>query len=149
MSDTFNWINESRSHWSSAVKPDHCQQHIAAGASQRTANACEQISMMLSEITGMLLREAMKRTAHDDAHPVSDGIIKAIRLFSCESSCIHITDLNLSVRARKAMNRMGIQTVGDIVSYTKRDFLNCKNFGITTLNEIVEKLSQVGVELRD
>jgi len=59
-----------------------------------------------------------------------------------------IADLNLSVRARKCMIRLGLNTVGDLVRRTGDDLLECKNFGVTSLNEVREKLTQHGLKLR-
>jgi DNA-directed RNA polymerase subunit alpha len=59
-----------------------------------------------------------------------------------------ISDLNLSVRARKCMIRLGLNTVGELVRRTGDDLLECKNFGVTSLNEVREKLSLHGLKLR-
>lgn len=59
-----------------------------------------------------------------------------------------ISDLNLSVRARKCMVRLGLSTIGELVRRTGDDLLECKNFGVTSLNEVREKLSQVNLKLR-
>jgi DNA-directed RNA polymerase subunit alpha len=59
-----------------------------------------------------------------------------------------VTDLNLSVRARKCMNRLGINTLGDLVQRTADELLESKNFGMTSLNEVREKLRQYGLTLR-
>ena len=59
-----------------------------------------------------------------------------------------ITDLNLSVRARKCMVRLGINTIGQLVRRTGDEMLECKNFGVTSLNEVREKLGPVGLKLR-
>ncbi|MBA4020462.1 MAG: RNA polymerase subunit alpha domain protein [Pirellula sp.] len=59
-----------------------------------------------------------------------------------------IADLNLSVRARKCMVRLNIQTVGELVRRTGDELLECKNFGVTSLNEVREKLTQYGIKLR-
>ena len=59
-----------------------------------------------------------------------------------------ITELNLSVRARKCMTRLGITTVGELVRRTGDDLLECKNFGVTSLNEVREKLAVHGLKLR-
>jgi DNA-directed RNA polymerase subunit alpha len=59
-----------------------------------------------------------------------------------------IADLNLSVRARKCMIRLGLNTIGDLVRRTGDDLLECKNFGVTSLNEVREKLTQYGIKLR-
>jgi DNA-directed RNA polymerase subunit alpha len=59
-----------------------------------------------------------------------------------------VSDLNLSVRARKCMNRLGIQTLGDLITRTSDELLESKNFGQTSLNEVKEKLAQYGLALR-
>ena len=59
-----------------------------------------------------------------------------------------VADLSLSVRARKCMIRLGISTVGELVRRTGDDLLECKNFGVTSLNEVREKLIVHGLKLR-
>jgi DNA-directed RNA polymerase subunit alpha len=59
-----------------------------------------------------------------------------------------IADLQLSVRARKCMVRLGITTVAELVRRTGDDLLECKNFGVTSLNEVREKLTAKGLKLR-
>jgi DNA-directed RNA polymerase subunit alpha len=59
-----------------------------------------------------------------------------------------ISDLNLSVRARKCTTKLGITTIGDLVRRTAEDLLECKNFGVTSLNEVREKLGERGLKLR-
>ena len=59
-----------------------------------------------------------------------------------------IAELNLSVRARKCMIRLAINTIGDLIRRTGDDLLECKNFGVTSLNEVREKLTVLGIKLR-
>ena len=59
-----------------------------------------------------------------------------------------MSDLNLSVRARKCMTRLGLTTIGELIRKSGDDLLECKNFGVTSLNEIREKLTHVGLKLR-
>lgn len=59
-----------------------------------------------------------------------------------------IADLNLSVRARKCMIRLGIATIAELVRRTGDELLECKNFGVTSLNEVREKLTSHGLKLR-
>lgn len=59
-----------------------------------------------------------------------------------------IGELNLSVRARKCTTKLGIVTVGDLARRTAEDLLECKNFGVTSLNEVREKLAERGLKLR-
>jgi DNA-directed RNA polymerase subunit alpha len=60
-----------------------------------------------------------------------------------------ISDLNLSVRARKCMNKLGIQTVGELIVHTGDELMECKNFGVTSLNEVREKLGELGLKLKN
>ncbi len=59
-----------------------------------------------------------------------------------------ISDLNLSVRARKCMVRLQLTTIGELIRKTGDDLLECKNFGVTSLNEVREKLTNLNLKLR-
>lgn len=60
-----------------------------------------------------------------------------------------ISDLNLSVRARKCMSRLGITTVGELAQRTPDELLSSRNFGVTSLNEVRSKLAELGLKLRN
>jgi len=59
-----------------------------------------------------------------------------------------VADLELSVRSRKALQRLSINSVGELASRTEDELLGCKNFGQTSLNEIKQQLGQFGMGLR-
>lgn len=59
-----------------------------------------------------------------------------------------ISELNLSVRARKCMVRLGINTIGELIRKTCDDLLESKNFGVTSLHEVREKLNKYNLKLR-
>ncbi len=59
-----------------------------------------------------------------------------------------ISVLDLSVRARKALQFLGIQTIGDLATRTEAELMGVKNFGQTSLTEIDEKLINFGLGLR-
>lgn len=59
-----------------------------------------------------------------------------------------VSELNLSVRPRKCMNKLGISTLGDLCARTADELLEVKNFGQTSLMEVREKLRQLGLKLR-
>jgi DNA-directed RNA polymerase subunit alpha len=59
-----------------------------------------------------------------------------------------VTDLNLSVRARKCMNRLNITTLGELIQRTADELLEAKNFGMTSLTEVRERLVQYNLKLR-
>jgi DNA-directed RNA polymerase subunit alpha len=59
-----------------------------------------------------------------------------------------ISVLDLSVRARKALQLLNIQTIGDLATRTEAELMGVKNFGQTSLNEIRQKLTDYGLDLR-
>ena len=59
-----------------------------------------------------------------------------------------VTDLELSVRSRKALQRLNINSLGELASRTEDELLGCKNFGTTSLNEIKQQLTSFGLGLR-
>jgi DNA-directed RNA polymerase subunit alpha len=59
-----------------------------------------------------------------------------------------VGDLELSVRSRKALQRLNINTIGELASRTEDELLGCKNFGMTSLNEIKQQLTSFGLGLR-
>lgn len=60
-----------------------------------------------------------------------------------------IGDLNLSVRARKALQALGIRTIGELAARTEAELMGVKNFGQTSLEEVKERLADIGLSLRD
>ena len=59
-----------------------------------------------------------------------------------------VDELELSVRARRALAKLGVSGIGELVSKTEAELLGCKNFGVTSLNEIKERLTGFGLSLR-
>ncbi|MFM7137086.1 MAG: DNA-directed RNA polymerase subunit alpha C-terminal domain-containing protein, partial [Planctomycetota bacterium] len=58
-----------------------------------------------------------------------------------------VTDFELSVRSRNCLQKMGIQTLGDLARTTEEEILASKNFGETSLVEIKEMLASKGLSL--
>jgi len=59
-----------------------------------------------------------------------------------------VGDMELSVRSRKALQRLNINTIGELISRTEDELLGCKNFGQTSLTEIKQQLATFGLNLR-
>jgi DNA-directed RNA polymerase subunit alpha len=59
-----------------------------------------------------------------------------------------VDELKLSVRARKCLDKLKIRTIGDITRKTEAELLGCKNFGVTSLNEIKKALNGLGLSFR-
>lgn len=58
-----------------------------------------------------------------------------------------IAELKLSVRATNCLESENVNTVRDLVQRTEDQLLEVRNFGETTLNEVKEKLSELGLHL--
>jgi DNA-directed RNA polymerase subunit alpha len=59
-----------------------------------------------------------------------------------------ISSLELSVRARKALQLLNIATIGELAARTEAELMGVKNFGTTSLDEIKKKLGDFGLSLR-
>ena len=66
---------------------------------------------------------------------------------SLESSEHELDELNLSVRATNCLESENINTVRDLVTRSPDDLLEVRNFGETTLNEVQDKLADIGLRL--
>ena len=59
-----------------------------------------------------------------------------------------IEALDLSERPRNCLRRAQIKTVGELVERTSDDLLNITNFGQKSLDEVIQKLDERGLQLR-
>jgi len=59
-----------------------------------------------------------------------------------------VKELGLGCRARKALVRLGIGTVRELVEQSEEAFDYCRNFGKVSLNEIRERLGERGLHLK-
>ncbi|MDG2424134.1 MAG: DNA-directed RNA polymerase subunit alpha C-terminal domain-containing protein [Phycisphaerales bacterium] len=59
-----------------------------------------------------------------------------------------ITQLDFSVRARKALQLLGVHTVGDLATRTEAELMGVKNFGATSLDEVNDVLQSYNLDLR-
>ena len=60
-----------------------------------------------------------------------------------------IAQVEFSIRVRKALEGLNVVTLGDLSNKTEADLLGCKNFGQTSLNEIVQRLTEHGLQLKE
>ena len=59
-----------------------------------------------------------------------------------------IEDLEFSVRSYNCLKRAGIHTVADIVSKTEQDMIKVRNLGKKSLDEVVNKVAELGLEFK-
>ena len=60
-----------------------------------------------------------------------------------------IEDLDLTVRSYNCLKREGIHTVGELVGRSEADLLDIRNFGAKSIDEVKEKLGEMGLALKD
>ena len=58
-----------------------------------------------------------------------------------------VNEIELSVRAANCLNNANITTVGELAQKTEADMLKYRNFGKKSLNEIKDKLKELGMSL--
>ena len=58
-----------------------------------------------------------------------------------------IEELDLSVRSFNCLKRAGINTVGDLTKTTEEDMKKVRNLGAKSLEEVINKLAEMGLAL--
>lgn len=58
-----------------------------------------------------------------------------------------VAELELSVRARRCLQRLNVGTVGDLIQKTEAELLATRNFGVTSLSEIKARLVDLNLAL--
>jgi DNA-directed RNA polymerase subunit alpha len=58
-----------------------------------------------------------------------------------------VSDLRLSLRAANCLHEAGIESLRDLVSRTREELSEVRNMGDVTVQEIEEKLREVGLRL--
>ena len=102
----------------------------------------------LAEIKKILTFKGLRLgMALEDKSPVTPKIV-ADNETSEELLNKSVNDMELSVRARRCLSRLGLQTMGELAAKTEAELLGCKNFGVTSLNEIKDRMAQFGLGLR-
>ena len=59
-----------------------------------------------------------------------------------------IEDLDLSVRSYNCLKRQGVNSIGQLTECTEADLLNIRNFGAKSIEEVKDKLQQMGLNLK-
>jgi DNA-directed RNA polymerase subunit alpha len=141
-----------------SVRSRNCLQKMGIGTLGDLASTSEQELLgsknfgetSLSEIRDMLASKGLSLGQFADDRPMPEPVYRVEHLSPDEQAFLSrpIAELNLSVRARKCMVRLGITTIGELVRRTGDELLECKNFGVTSLNEVREKLGPHGLKLR-
>ena len=60
-----------------------------------------------------------------------------------------VEDLQFSVRSYNCLKREGIHTVGELITRSEQDLMDIRNFGSKSIEEVKEKLAEMGLALKD
>jgi uncharacterized protein len=96
------------------------------------------IGVFASNLAGML-------AAEQTAEPAPQGEPE----HAPEGEAQPIEELNLNVRSYNSLRREGIHTVGDLAAKTREDLLAIDHIGPASVEEIRQKLADMGMTLRD
>ena len=109
----------------------------------------------LNEIKALLAQKGLRLGQSADADGKGGPAAAALRRPPVVSGNVapdvlnkSVGDLELSVRSRKALQRLNINSLAELASRTEDELLGCKNFGQTSLNEIKQQLASFGLGLR-
>jgi len=61
----------------------------------------------------------------------------------------NIKELDLSSRTLNSLKRIGINTVGDLLKYSEDDLITIRNLGGKSIQEIKQKLEELGLSLKE
>jgi DNA-directed RNA polymerase subunit alpha len=104
----------------------------------------------LNEIKAMLTQRGLK--LGQTLQPVEPPVVPAFIRAASSDGSIHlkrpVAELELSVRSRKCLQRLGIATLGELIQRSEPELLAIKNFGQTSLVEIKRQLAIFGLTLR-
>lgn len=62
---------------------------------------------------------------------------------------VPVEDLDLSVRSYNCLKREGINTLAQLVALNENQLLNIRNFGQKSVDEVKDKLTEMGLSLKD
>ncbi|MEM1212330.1 MAG: DNA-directed RNA polymerase subunit alpha C-terminal domain-containing protein [Planctomycetota bacterium] len=105
----------------------------------------DEIKTMLAQ-RGLRLGQAVEQHQQAVKQQVYDQL--SADAGDAEALAKSVNELQLSVRARKALALLNVATIGDLCMKTEAELMGVKNFGMTSLVEIKEKLTDFGVGLR-
>ena len=107
----------------------------------------------LAEIEGMLAQRGLRLGEGLDQGYVARAAKEYIDSLAerVDASVLSrpVSSLELSVRARRALQMLGVQSIGELAARTEAELMGVKNFGQNSLDEIKRKLVDLGLSLRE
>jgi DNA-directed RNA polymerase subunit alpha len=98
---------------------------------------------------GQIIDEHMLLFVDQAVTALSDEGIFAAPVDEAESMLdTPIEELELSVRSYNCLKRQGVNTIGQLTECSENDLLNIRNFGAKSIEEVKDKLQQMGLGLK-
>ena len=98
---------------------------------------------------GRIIDEHMMLFVDQASTDMSDDGIFAAAVDEGESVLdTPIEELDLSVRSYNCLKRQGVNTIGQLNECSENDLLNIRNFGAKSIEEVKDKLQQMGLGLK-
>ena len=104
------------------------------------------IEIMLNQLRAIIGFQEEKSSSFDDGF---DSVGASDKGGDKDASKLKIEDLELTARSTNALVRAGIKTVGGLARKSKEDLLEVEGLGGKALDEIVDKLAELGFNLRN
>ena len=105
----------------------------------------EAASIMRKHINPFMSYNNVTRASQPEEEIVSDGTSGDRDLE--EKLKLPISVLEPSARTRNCLETQGIQTLGQLITFTEHELLKFRNFGVTSLNEIKDKLAAFNLKI--
>ncbi|MEQ8765354.1 MAG: DNA-directed RNA polymerase subunit alpha C-terminal domain-containing protein [Planctomycetota bacterium] len=104
----------------------------------------------LAEIKDILGQKGLRLGMAKDEDPAPPGTVGPVSTGGGDETVLGkpISELELSIRSRKAMDRLNLKTIHDLTLIGENELMSCPNFGQTSLNEIKQKLAAFNLRLK-
>ena len=115
--------------------------HVRTNGSISPKDALSQAAKIVNEHM-VLLIDISEKSEEEKVFEGPDNV-------QADDSLPPIEELELSARSFNCLKREGIDTVGKLITYSEQDLLDIKNFGQKSIEEVKEKLNNMGLSLRE
>ncbi|MBC7333640.1 MAG: DNA-directed RNA polymerase subunit alpha [Actinobacteria bacterium] len=115
---------------------------IKTNGSVKPEEALSQASKIINDYMALLVDLSSNPSSNKD--PIFEETEKKAE----EKKYPPIEELELSVRAYNCLKREGIDTVDKLLRYSEEELLDIRNFGQKSINEVKEKLKELGLSFR-
>lgn len=113
-----------------------------------TKNAIAPRNVMASAGKTLVELFSLARELNADAEGIDIGPSPTDAALTADLA-LPIEDLDLTVRSYNCLKRESIHTMGELVGRSEADLLDIRNFGAKSIDEVKDKLIEMGLQLKD